>query len=132
MILGIGTDLVDIRRIERALARHGGRFEARLFTPQEIARARSRPSPSAAYARRFALKEAAAKALGTGFRDGLTLRDIEVTNDALGRPQVHWHGKAAGQLTRLTPPGMRVVSHASVSDEHPYASALVIIEALPL
>ncbi|WDF72246.1 holo-ACP synthase [Novosphingobium sp. KACC 22771] len=133
MILGLGTDLVNIDRIEAALERHGGRFLARSFTPAEIALADSRPAMRAAtLAKRWAAKEACAKALGTGIGRGFGLIDIEVLRDDLGAPSLRLHGGAAQRLAQITPPGHTSRLHLSLTDDLPWASATVIIESLPL
>lgn len=133
MILGLGTDLVNIDRIEAALERHGGRFLARSFTPAEIALADSRPAMRAAtLAKRWAAKEACAKALGTGIGRGFGLIDIEVVRDDLGAPSLALHAGAADRLTAITPAGHACFLHLSLTDDLPWASATVIIEALPL
>jgi holo-[acyl-carrier protein] synthase len=138
VILGIGNDLVDIRRIERTLARHGERFLARVFTDAERARAernaagpRTPQGRAASYAKRFAAKEAGAKALGTGFAEGVFLRDLGVENLAGGAPTLSLTGAAAARLAALTPPGMRPHVALSMTDEYPYASAVVVISAMP-
>jgi holo-[acyl-carrier protein] synthase len=133
MILGLGTDLCDIRRIEAAIARFGDRFLERVFTPGERARAgRRAPAIQAAtYAKRFAAKEAAAKALGTGFRDGVFLSDIGVVNLPSGQPTLQLTGGAAARLAAMTPPGMETRIVLSLTDEPPYAFAQVIISAVP-
>lgn len=135
MILGIGNDLVDIRRIERSLARHAERFAERIFTPEERARA-ERPGATpaaraATYAKRFAAKEAAAKALGTGIAGGVFFRDLAVVNLPSGQPAIAMTGGAALRLARITPPGMRAAVALTMTDEYPYASAVVVISALP-
>jgi len=135
MILGIGNDLVDIRRIEQAIARYGERFLDRLFTPVERERAeRRRPAGAAAvaavYAKRFAAKEACAKALGTGFREGVFWRDLGVINSADGRPTLQLTGGAGRRLATLTPPGLDAVVHLTLTDEPPMAQAVVVIEAV--
>lgn len=132
MILGMGNDMVDIRRIEAALTRHGERFARRLFTPAEIALAEARGARRiATYAGRFAAKEAAAKALGTGFRGGLMFTHIEVVRAGQGKPMLVFHDVARTRLEALTPPGMRPTLHLSLTDEAPYAWAVVLIEARP-
>jgi holo-[acyl-carrier protein] synthase len=133
MILGIGNDTVDIRRIERTLARHGMRFIERVFTEAERARAEPR-SPqvrAATYAKRFAAKEAGAKALGTGIAAGVFLRDLGVENLATGQPTLRLTAGAAARLAAITPPGMEPRVALTMSDEYPYASAVVIISAVP-
>jgi len=131
MILGIGSDLVDIRRIDKSLERHGERFVARVFTEIEKARAESRAGRTASYAKRFAAKEACSKALGSGISEGVFWRDMGVVNLPTGRPTMHLTGGAAEKLERLTPPNHRVVIHLTITDEFPMAQALVIIEAVP-
>ena len=134
MILGLGNDLCDIRRIERSIARYGDRFLDRVFTPAERARADARVDRvrAAAYAKRFAAKEACAKALGTGFSDGVFLRDIGVVNLPSGRPVLDLTGGAARRLAGLVPPGMQARLDLTMTDEHPLAQAVVIISAVPL
>jgi holo-[acyl-carrier protein] synthase len=134
MILGIGNDLVDIRRIERTLERHGERFLERVFTEVERAKAERRTERirASTYAKRFAAKEAAAKALGTGFRAGVFFRDLGVVNLRSGQPTLRMTGGAAERLARITPPGHEAVVHLTMTDEYPYASAIVIISAVPL
>ena len=131
MILGVGLDLIDIRRIERTLERFGERFVERVFTPAERLRAERRPNPAASYAKRYAAKEACAKALGTGFRRGVYWRDIGVLNRASGQPIVHLTGGAADRLAALTPPGMRSRIDVSLTDELPFGQAMVVISAEP-
>ncbi len=131
MIIGIGTDLVDIRRIARMLERHGERFLRKVFCEEEVRLARQRGEAAACtLARRFAAKEAAAKALGSGFRDGVGWRDICVERDELQRPVLVFGGGAAARLARITPEGHRTCLHLALSDEYPYAQAMVVIEAL--
>lgn len=132
MILGLGSDLVDIRRIERVIARHGERFLARVFTAQERAKAERRANRAATYAKRFAAKEACAKALGTGFRQGVFWRDIGVVNLASGRPTLHLTGGALARLERITPAGFVARIDLTLADDYPTAQALVIISAVPL
>jgi holo-[acyl-carrier protein] synthase len=132
VILGMGQDVCDIRRIERALDRFGDRFTARVFTEAERALADRRRRRAETYAKRFAAKEACAKALGTGVpRRGVHWRHIGVVNLPTGRPTLALTGGAAARLKQLTPAGMRAVVHLTLSDEYPTAQALVIIEALP-
>ena len=130
MILGLGNDLVDIRRIEKTLERFGDRFLAKVFTAAERAKADSRTDSlrAATYAKRFAAKEALTKALG---KQGLLWRDMEVGNDADGRPVLTVSGSAARNLARLVPPGMAARIHLSLSDDYPMAQAVVIVEAVP-
>lgn len=134
MIIGLGSDLVDIRRIERALERHGERFTLRLFTPAERARAAGRTERlrAATFAKRFAAKEAAAKALGTGFRAGVFWRDLGVVNLAGGRPSLRLTGGAARRLAAITPTGHAAGIDLTMTDEYPYAQAVVVISALAL
>ena len=133
MILGIGNDMVDIQRIERTLERYGERFLARVFTPAERARAARRPLlATASYAKRFAAKEACSKALGTGLRQGVFWRDMGVINLPSGRPTLKLTGGAAARLAALTPPGHEARIDLTLTDDHPYAQAIVIISALPL
>ena len=124
MILGIGTDLVEVARMEAALARHGRRFAERILTEPELAGFDDDASPAHFLARRFAAKEACAKAFGTGFRDGLSLRHIGVDHDALGRPLLALTGEAAIRAARL---GVGA-SHLSLSDDRAYALAFVVLE----
>ena len=131
MILGVGTDLIDIRRIERTLERFGGRFVARVFTAAEQARAERRIDRAAAYAKRYAAKEACAKALGTGFRQGVYWRDIGVDNRPSGQPLLRLTGGAAARLAALTPAGMTARVDLSLADEPPFGQATVIISAVP-
>ncbi len=134
MILGLGNDLCDIRRIEQVMARHGDRFIERVFTDVERAKAERRTEKirASTYAKRFAAKEAASKALGTGFRDGVFMKDLGVVNLRSGQPTLLMTGGAAARLAKLTPPGMQAVVHLTMTDEYPYASAIVIISAVPL
>jgi holo-[acyl-carrier protein] synthase len=135
MILGIGSDLIDIRRIEQTLARYGQRFIARVYTETEQRKAERRKGAghayAATYAKRFAAKEAAAKALGTGFRAGVYWRDLGVDNLPSGPPTVVMTGGAAARLAALTPPGMEARVSLTITDEYPIAQALVIITAVP-
>lgn len=131
MIVGIGSDLIDIRRIERTLARFGERFVSRIFTEVERERSERRGHPAASYARRFAAKEACSKALGTGFRDGVFFRDLGVVNLASGRPTMQLTGGAARRLAKLIPPGLAARIDVTLTDEPPLAEAVVIISAVP-
>jgi holo-[acyl-carrier protein] synthase len=131
MIVGIGTDLCDIDRIAQSLGRFGDRFVLRCFTEVERRRAESRAGRAATYAKRFAAKEACAKALGTGIRDGVAWRDMGVVNLPSGKPTMALTGGAALRLAALTPPGHDVLIHLAITDEHPLAQAFVVIEALP-
>jgi holo-[acyl-carrier protein] synthase len=129
MILGIGSDLCDIRRIERSLARFGERFTHRLFTAGERARSDRRATRAASYARRFAAKEACAKSLGPGMRGGVFWRDMEVVNLPGGRPTMRLSGGALNRLKAITPEGYEAVVHVSLTDDPPVAQAFVVIEA---
>lgn len=129
MILGVGTDLIDIRRIESTIARFGDRFLDRIFTPIERQRSEGRASPAAAYAQRYAAKEACAKALGTGFRDNVFWRDIGVDNWPSGQPYLRLNGGASRRLDILLPEGRFPRIDLSLTDEPPYAHAIVIISA---
>lgn len=131
MIVGIGVDLVDSRRIERLLKQFGGRFKEKIFTSEERAYAENCPSALVAYSNRFAAKEAAVKALGTGFREGIGWHDIEVVRAASGAPSLIFHSKAYEKLLSLVPLGMTALSHVSVSDEPPYSTAFVVLSAIP-
>ena len=130
MIIGIGSDLIDIRRIEKSLERHGQRFVQRIYTEVEQARSESRGARAASYAKRFAAKEACAKALGTGFRHGVFWRDMGVVNLPSGRPTLQLTGGAARALQRLTPEGHEVRIDLSITDDFPTAQAIVIISAV--
>jgi holo-[acyl-carrier protein] synthase len=131
MILGIGSDLSDIRRIQASLDRFGDRFRNRCFTETERRRSEAKPDAASSYAKRFAAKEACAKALGTGLRRGVFWRDMGVVNLRSGQPTLALTGGAAARLAEMTPAGHRAVIHLSMTDDHPYAQAFVIIEALP-
>ncbi len=130
MIIGIGSDLTDIRRIEKTLSRFGDRFVARIFTEVERTRSERKQDRAASYAKRFAAKEACAKALGTGLKRGVFWRDMGVVNLRSGQPTMALTGGAAARLAEMLPPGMRGAIHLSLTDDHPYAQAFVIIEAL--
>lgn len=132
MILGIGSDLIDIRRIEQSIARFGERFLNRVFTPIERAKSDNRNKRIESYAKRFAAKEACSKALGTGFRKGVFMRDMGLVNKPGGQPTIALTGGAAARLAAITPAGMRAEIHVSLTDEPPLAQAIVIIEAMPL
>jgi holo-[acyl-carrier protein] synthase len=132
MILGIGTDLANIDRIAATLDRFGDRFRARVFTAEERRRADRRPDAAATFAKRWAAKEACSKALGTGLRMGIAWRDMAVTNLATGQPQMHVTGWAAERLRAMTPAGCEAVIHVSLTDDHPWAQAFVVIEARPV
>jgi holo-[acyl-carrier protein] synthase len=129
MILGIGSDLCDIRRIEKVLARHGDRFVNRVFTDIERARADRKAASAETYAKRFAAKEACAKALGTGFRRGVFFRDLGVVNLPSGRPTMALTGGALRRLEAITPPGFEARIDVSLTDEYPLAQAFVVISA---
>ncbi len=129
MIIGIGSDIVDMRRIARLLERHGPRFLHRVYAPLERQVAAGHADPVPYLARRFAAKEAVAKALGTGFRQGVGWTDIAIVSDDLGAPKARLSGRAAARLQRITPPEHVAVIHVSLSDEPPHALAFVIIEA---
>ncbi|MFZ1679533.1 MAG: holo-ACP synthase [Rhizobiaceae bacterium] len=130
MIVGIGSDLIDIRRIEKTLERHGERFIARIFTDIERRKSEARRERAASYAKRFAAKEACAKALGTGLSRGVFWRDMGVVNLPGGKPTMALTGGAAQRLARLVPAGRRAVVHLTITDDYPLAQAFVIIEAL--
>nr|MEA2797519.1 holo-[acyl-carrier protein] synthase [Phenylobacterium sp.] len=130
MIIGLGSDLSDIRRIEKTLERHGERFTHRIFTDIERARSERKADRAASYAKRFAAKEACAKALGTGMRRGVFWRDMGVVNLRSGQPTMALTGGAQARLLKIMPPGFRPAIHLSLTDDHPYAQAFVIIEAL--
>ena len=133
MIIAIGSDLCNIERIENSLNRFGERFETRVFTAVERAKAASRPFTKAGtLAKRFAAKEAFAKAVGTGFKAGVFMADIGVVNSASGAPTLALTGGAAARLAALTPPGHTAVVHLTLTDDHPWAQAFVVIEARPL
>ena len=131
MILGIGNDLIDIRRIDRTLERFGDRFLDRVFTQLERRKSERRANPAASYAKRFAAKEACSKALGTGFRHGVYWRDIGVVNLPSGQPTLSLAGGAARRLAELTPPGCLARIDVTLTDDHPLAQAIVIISAVP-
>ena len=133
MILGLGSDLCDIRRVEQVLARHGERFLNRVFTATERARAQRRTQSlhAGTYAKRFAAKEACAKALGTGFSQGVFHSDMGVVNLPTGQPTLALTGGAAARLQAITPAGMRAVVALTMTDEPPYAFAQVVISAEP-
>lgn len=132
MIIGIGTDLIDIRRIEKTIARHGNRFLDRIFTEAERARADRRANRIDTYAKRFAAKEACAKALGTGFRRGVFFRDLGVVNLPSGKPTLRLTGGALRRLEAITPAGYQVQIDLALTDEWPMAQAMVVISADPL
>ena len=129
MILGIGTDLANIERIERTLERFGDRFRYRVFTETERRKAERRRDVAWTYAKRWAAKEACSKALGTGLRMGIAWKDMAVTNLPTGQPQMTVTGWAKERLTKMTPAGHKAVIHVSLTDDHPWAQAFVVIEA---
>src|SRR5688500_16251812 len=131
MIVGIGSDLIDIRRVEKTLERYGDRFIQRVFTEIERRKSEARRQRAASYAKRFAAKEACAKALGTGMAEGVFWRDMGVVNLPGGKPTMHLTGGAAARLARLTPPGHRALIHLTITDDFPLAQAFVVIEAVP-
>jgi len=131
MILGLGNDIIDIRRIEATLDRYGERFVNRIFTDVEQQKSERRRLRAASYAKRFAAKEACAKALGTGFRDGVFWRNMGVVNLPTGRPTMKLTGGAAQQLERLVPAGYEVRIDLTITDDFPQAQAVVIISAEP-
>lgn len=132
MIIGLGNDTVDIRRIERTLARFGERFTQRAFTPIERAKSDRRLRRADSYAKRFAAKEACSKALGTGFSRGVFMKDLGVVNEPSGRPTMHLTGGALVRLQELLPEGHEAHVHLTLTDDHPWAQAIVLIEARPL
>ena len=132
MILGIGSDLSDIRRIQGSLDRFGERFTHRIFTEIERTRSERKPDQASSYAKRFAAKEACAKALGTGMRAGVFWRDMGVVNMRSGQPTLALTNGALARLEKMVPAGHKAVIHLSLTDDHPYAQAFVIIEAVPL
>jgi holo-[acyl-carrier protein] synthase len=129
MILGIGTDLANIERIAATLERFGDRFRHRVFTPTEIAKAERRADTPGTYAKRWAAKEACSKALGTGLRMGISWRDMAVSNLRSGQPVMHLTGWAAKRLEEMTPEGHEAIVHVTLTDDHPWAQAFVVIEA---
>jgi holo-[acyl-carrier protein] synthase len=131
MIIGVGSDLVDIKRVAKTIERYGDRFIQRIYTPVEIARAERRVDRVATYAKRYAAKEACAKALGTGFRKGVFWRDLGVVNLPGGQPSLALTGGAKARLDALTPAGMVARIDLTITDEYPLAQALVIISAEP-
>ena len=132
MIIGLGSDLIDIRRVEKTLERHGERFTMRIFTEIERAKSDRRRNRAASYAKRFAAKEAFSKAVGTGFKAGVFMKDIGVVNAPSGAPTLALTGGAKARLDAMTPAGHRALVHLTLTDDHPWAQAFVIIEALPL
>src|SRR5947209_11165654 len=131
MILGVGSDLIDIRRIEQVIERFGDRFLDRIFTDAERQKCDRRANRAASYARRFAAKEACSKALGTGFRHGVFWRDLGIVNLPSGQPWMRLTGGALRRLEEITPPGMAARLDVTLTDEPPIAQAVVIITAVP-
>ncbi|MFN4144111.1 holo-ACP synthase [Aestuariivirga sp.] len=131
MIIGIGNDVIDIRRIAETLERYGERFTGRIFTEVEIRKSDRRAQRAASYAKRFAAKEACSKALGTGFRAGVFWKDMGVVNEPSGKPTMQLTGGARARLEGMTPPGHSTVIHLTITDDFPYAHAFVMIEAVP-
>ena len=132
MILGIGTDLANIERIEATLARFGDRFRNRVFTETEQSKAERRKDVAGTYAKRWAAKEACSKALGTGLRMGIAWKDMAVTNLPTGQPVMALTGWALERLESMTPPGHEAIVHVTLTDDHPWAQAFVVIEARPV
>jgi holo-[acyl-carrier protein] synthase len=130
MILGIGNDIIDIRRIEKTLDRHGQRFIDRVYTDVEKRKSEARAQRVASYAKRFAAKEACSKALGTGLSNGVYWRDMGVVNLPSGKPTMKLTNGAAEQLARMVPAGQTASVHLTMTDEYPYAQAIVIIESV--
>jgi holo-[acyl-carrier protein] synthase len=132
MIIGMGSDLIDIRRVEKSIARFGDRFTHRCFTEIERRKSDGRKMRAASYAKRFAAKEACSKALGTGLAQGVFWRDMGVVNLPSGKPTMALTNGAGERLNSLLPPGHEAVIHLTITDEFPYAQAFVVIEARPL
>ena len=133
MIIGLGSDLCNIKRIQNSLDRFGARFKARVFTDTENAKAEKRPfSAAGTYAKRFAAKEAFSKAVGTGFKRGVFMKDIGVVNAPSGAPTLALTGGAKARLEAITPAGHHAHIHLTLTDDHPWAQAFVIIEAMPI
>ena len=130
MIIGLGNDIVDIRRIEKTLEKFGARFTERVFTEVEQKKSDRRAQRASSYAKRFAAKEACSKALGTGFSHGVFMKDLGVVNEPSGKPTLALTGGAAERLKFLTPQSMSARVHLTITDEYPYAQAIVMIEAL--
>ena len=131
MILGIGTDLANIERIQGTLDRFGDRFRNRVFTDVEQAKSERRKDVAGTYAKRWAAKEACSKALGTGLRMGIAWKDMAVSNLDTGQPRMELTGWAQTRLEAMTPPGHKAVVHVTLTDDHPWAQAFVLIEARP-
>ncbi|MEO9516538.1 MAG: holo-ACP synthase [Paracoccaceae bacterium] len=132
MILGIGTDLANIERIQGTLDRFGDRFRNRVFTDIEQAKAERRADTPGTYAKRWAAKEACSKALGTGLRMGISWKDMSVSNLKTGQPVMQVTGWAKDRLEKMTPPGHEAIIHVTLTDDHPWAQAFVLIEARPI
>lgn len=132
MILGVGTDLANIERIQGTLDRFGDRFRNRVFTEVEQAKAERRKDIAGTYAKRWAAKEACSKALGTGLRMGISWRDMAVSNLRTGQPVMQVTGWAAERLAKMTPAGYEAIIHVTLTDDHPWAQAFVVIEACPV
>lgn len=132
MILGVGTDLANIDRISGTLERFGDRFRNRVFTDVEQQKAERRKDTAGTYAKRWAAKEACSKALGTGLRMGISWKDMAVSNLKTGQPIMHLTGWAAERLAQMTPAGYEATVHVSLTDDHPWAQAFVVIEAYPI
>lgn len=130
-VIGLGNDIIDIRRIEASLGRFGDRFIQRIYTEVEIERSERRAGRIASYAKRFAAKEACAKALGTGLRHGVFWRDMGVVNAPTGKPTMHLTGGALLRLGEITPEGMEAQIDLTITDDHPWAQAIVLITAVP-
>ena len=131
MILGLGSDMIDIRRIEKSLDRFGARFINRVYTEVEIAKSEGRAQRAASYAKRFAAKEAAAKALGTGIFKGVNWKEIGVVNLPSGKPTLALTGKADTRLAAMVPQGFKAQISVTITDDYPYAQAFVVISAVP-
>lgn len=131
MIVGLGNDVIDIRRIEETLTRFGPRFIDRIFTDVEIAKSEKRAQRAASYAKRFAAKEAFSKAVGTGFKAGVFMKDIGVVNAPSGAPTLALTGGAKARLDAMVPAGHVARVHLTLTDDHPWAQAFVVIEAIP-
>ena len=132
MILGIGTDLANIERIQGTLEKFGDRFRNRVFTDVEQRKAERRKDVAGTYAKRWAAKEACSKALGTGLRMGISWKDMAVSNLRTGQPVMEVTGWAKERLDAMTPPGHKAIIHCTLTDDHPWAQAFVVIEALPI
>jgi holo-[acyl-carrier protein] synthase len=131
MVIGLGNDIIDIRRIERTLERYGERFIQRVFTETEQLKSERRADRASSYAKRFSAKEACSKALGTGFRKGVFWRDMGVVNLASGKPTMELTGGALARLQEITPAGMLAQIDLTLTDDHPIAQAIVLITAVP-